>query len=107
MFACLVTWYKLQTEGFGLFFDIGQAACLIFLFIGLLTEFDILGAIGKHGVIDPSDFVSGGGDGVLAAVSGFDAAVKSTEGGFAACESDGSDTEGLSGSICFVLCLSL
>ena len=68
-----------------MFFKVGDAAFLIFLFIGLLTEFDILGAIGKHSVIDSSDFVSGGGDGVLAAVSGSDAAVESSEGGFTAC----------------------
>ena len=80
-----------------------EATLSIFLFIGLLTDFNIGRTFGKHGVVDPRELMSSGGNRLLTTMAGFDAPVESTQGGLTATQSGGGKAERLGGSISIAL----
>src|ERR1700730_15509365 len=80
-----------------------EAALMKELFVGLLAQFHIGCSFGEHGVIDASNFMSGGVDRLLAAVAGFTAAIKGPERGLAAGQTGGGQTKGLGSSVSFAL----
>ena len=87
-----------------------KATLLIFLFIGLLSEFTVGSTFGEHGVIGSCDLMRGGLYCLDAAAAGFGAAIERPESGLAAAQSGGGNAECLGGPISFAFdffCLGL